>query len=55
MCERCAVNEIYMNESYDKVVDKVWTKVTNILKLRTKANSLMQNKMLQQHPLFNQE
>lgn len=35
LCEKCAVNEIYKkHESYEKIVEKVWNKVKNIMKLR---------------------
>ena len=35
LCEKCAVNEIYKkHESYEKIMEKVWNKVKNIMKLR---------------------
>ena len=35
LCEKCAVNDIYQkNESYDKIVEKVWNKVKNIMNMR---------------------
>ncbi|CDW83516.1 UNKNOWN [Stylonychia lemnae] len=37
LCEKCAVNEIYKNESYEKIVEKVWNKVKNIMILRKKV------------------
>ena len=34
-CEQCTLNEIYTKEeSYDDVVKKVMTKMTNIIKIR---------------------
>ena len=38
MCERCAVNEIYKkHESYERIMEKVWNKVKNIMKLRQRV------------------
>ena len=38
LCERCAVNEIYKkHESYDRIVQKVWNKVKNIMMLRQRV------------------
>lgn len=39
VCSKCILNEIYTKtESCDYLVERVWTKVTNIMKLRQKIN-----------------
>ncbi len=39
LCERCAVNEVYKkHESYEKIMEKVWVKVKNIMQLRQRVN-----------------
>lgn len=47
-CERCAVNEIYKNESYEKVVEKVWNKVKNIMKFRQRVCQMMHQRHSQE-------
>ena len=50
MCERCAVNEIYKkHESYEKIMEKVWNKVKNIMKLRDRVNMTLQSKQKKSH------
>ena len=45
MCERCAVNEIYKkHESYERIMEKVWNKVKNIMKLRQRVCQSIQHK-----------
>jgi len=34
VCEQCQATEIYRQESYKRIVDKVWAKVSNLMKMR---------------------
>ena len=38
VCDRCFNNEVYKrHESYDRIMEKVWRKVQNIMKLRARV------------------